>query len=145
MTQERQAPDQIAAIPDKAKSPWNKHHQTYRSLRRSEAGRYRSSYSGGAPTRSPDGEWMVRTEVDMPDDMLAAIEERVGGMGTGQISQLIREALVAYGVGDPSHVPGICDGTHSDDAEREEAALASRAFSDRLWANVEAEQSRKRK
>lgn len=81
----------------------------------------------GPPTRQPSGEWMQRIAFDLPEAMLDALKERAGG-DRARMGEVIRAALAAAGVGDASHVAGICDGTWSDDQERAEAAEVMRLF-----------------
>lgn len=86
-----------------------------RALRRATAGsRSFLRVDGGPPTRLASGEWMQRIAIDLPEAMRDAILERAEG-DDAKVGEVIRAALVAAGIGDPSHVAGIRDGTHSDD------------------------------
>lgn len=80
------------------------------ALRRRFAGTRWDRPTGGDPTRCENGEWMQRFVVDMPEAMRAALDERAQACGITS-DQIIREALVADGIGDASHVVGIQDGT----------------------------------
>ena len=80
---------------------------------------------GGAPSRTSTGDWMQRIALDLPEAMLDTLNERAekDEISTGEV---VRAALVAAGMGDPSHVTGICDGTYADDADRAEAEASRR-------------------
>lgn len=87
--------------------------------RRKLAGRRDFRPSGGDATRTVDGEWMWRTTLDLPEAMQLDLEALATMHGVPE-DQIVREALVAFGVGHASHVVGIQDGTHSDDEPRAE-------------------------
>ncbi|WP_141243984.1 hypothetical protein [Sphingomonas lenta] len=84
------------------------------AMRRRLAGRRGDRPHGGAPTRTKSGEWMWRTTLDLPEAMQLELEALAAAQGVPE-DQIVREALVAFGIGDLSHVPGVCDGTYSDD------------------------------
>lgn len=75
--------------------------------------------SGGYPTRTTDGEWMWRITLDLPEAMQLELKALATAQGV-TADQVVREALVAFGIGNASHVAGICNGSHSDDEERRE-------------------------
>ena len=82
--------------------------------RRGLAGRRGFRPSGGDATRTADGEWMWRTTLDMPEAMQLELEALAKAQGVTE-DQIVREALVAFGLGNASHIAGIRDGRHSDD------------------------------
>lgn len=84
------------------------------AVRRRLAGRRGYQLSGGDPTRTTKGEWMWRTTLDLPEAMQLELETLATAQGVTE-DQIVREALVAFGIGNLSHVAGICDGSHSDD------------------------------
>lgn len=84
------------------------------AARRSIAGVRGLQAGGGNATRATDGEWMWRTALDLPEAMQLELEAHATTQGVTK-DQVVREALVAFGIGDASHIAGICDGTHSDD------------------------------
>ena len=95
----------------------------------------------GPPTRSPSGEWMERIAFDLPEAMHEALVGRAGGDDGARIGEVIRAALAAVGIGDPSHVPGICDGSYSDDAERAAAEAERAEWHARLRDNLIADRA----
>lgn len=92
------------------------------ALRRAFAGTSADWSRGGPPTRLPSGEWMQRICLDLPEAMRTALEEHAGS-GQDRIGEIIRAALVAAGIGEASHVAGICDGTYADDGEHQPNTL----------------------
>lgn len=86
-------------------------------VRRALAGSRDSLRGGGPPTRTINGEWMWRTTHDLPEAMQLRLEALAEERGVTE-DQIVREALVAFGIGDASQVEGVQDGTHSDDAHR---------------------------
>lgn len=108
-----------------------------RVLERAFAGsRAACHVGGGQPSRLPSGEWMFRISFDLPEAMRDALEDRAGG-DQARMGEIIRAALVAAGVGEPGHVPGICDGTYSDDKRDAEREAFRKRFYDGLAARRE--------
>lgn len=66
------------------------------------------------PTRTTDGEWMWRATLDLPESMQLELEALATAQGIPE-DQIVREALVAFGIGRASHIVGVRDGTYSDD------------------------------
>lgn len=87
------------------------------AIRRSIAGTRGLQVSGGRATRTTTGDWMWRTTLDLPEAMQLELERLSTAQGITK-DQIVREALVAFGIGDASHIAGICDGTHSNDRPR---------------------------
>lgn len=129
--------DRQQATPTQPRSPARIDGRTLRRLMRGAYGH--GGRDCGPPTRSPSGEWMERIAFDLPEAMLDALVERAGGENGARISEVIRAALASAGIGDPSHVPGICDGTHSDDAERAATEAEWDALRARVRADVDVE------
>lgn len=89
------------------------------ALRRRLAGRRGFRPDDSPPTRTTDGEWMWRTTLDLPEAMQLELEALSDAHGV-TVDQLVREALVGFGIGQALHVVGIRDGTYSDDKARAE-------------------------
>lgn len=118
-------------------APSTKHKSSFRALRRASAGArdFGRPYCG-PPTRLPSGEWMVRIAFDLPEAMLDALEKRAGSLDDAQVGEVIRATLAAAGIGDASHVTGICDGTHSDDEDYARVQENMRTFRARLMEQL---------
>ena len=84
------------------------------ALRRMLAGRRNCRPDNPPPTRTTDGEWMWRTTLDLPEAMQLELEALATAQGLPE-NQIVREALVAFGIGRASHIVGVQDGTCSDD------------------------------
>ena len=78
---------------------------------------------------------MFRIAFDLPEAMRDALRERARD-DQAKMGELIRDALVAAGVGEPGHVHGICDGTHSDDEFQRESKARSALFMRKLAARA---------
>lgn len=106
-----------------------------RAFERSFAGtRLARRVDGGPPTRSPSGEWMQRIALDLPEAMLDALEKRA--VEAISLSEVVRAALAKDGIGDVSHVAGICDGSYADDEEKRETAAEIANFDDQLQVRL---------
>lgn len=84
------------------------------AMRRAFAGTQSDRPMPGAPTRLPNGEWMQRVMVDLPEAMHLELEDLAAARGV-PTGQLMREALVAFGVAEEAHVVGIRDGSYRAD------------------------------
>lgn len=104
--------------------------------RRGLAGTRGYKPSGGDATRTSGGEWMWRTTLDLPEAMQLELEALANAQGVTE-DQVVREALVAFGIGNASHVAGVRDGSHSDDEMRREHDADMDRFNAGLQARIE--------